>query len=57
MILATLGLGLVIARNPGVGRPARRAHRWMGGAALALVAINIALGLSMMPSVLAQQGA
>ncbi len=54
LILATLGLGLAIVRNPGIGKPARRAHRWMGGIAIALVALNIALGLSMLSSVLAQ---
>jgi hypothetical protein len=54
VILATLGLGLVIVRDPGIGKPARRAHRWLGGAAIALVAVNIAVGLAMMPSVLAQ---
>jgi hypothetical protein len=53
-ILATLGLGIVITRTPGAGTRTRRAHHLMGWTVIGLVVANIALGLSMLPSVLAQ---
>jgi hypothetical protein len=54
VILATLGLGVVIARTPGASRRTRQVHHVMGWAVIGLVAANIALGLAMLPSVLAQ---
>ncbi|MEN6342695.1 MAG: hypothetical protein ABFC89_09070 [Methanospirillum sp.] len=54
VILATLGLGFAIVRSPGIGKPARRVHRWLGGIAIALVALNIVLGIVMVPAILAQ---
>jgi multisubunit Na+/H+ antiporter MnhB subunit len=54
VILVTLGLGVVVTRTPGISRQTRSAHRLLGMAAIALVAANIVLGLSMLPSVLAQ---
>jgi hypothetical protein len=54
LTLGTLALGYVITRGHGAGPSLRRAHRYVGGLSIALVAVNIALGLAMLPSTLAQ---
>jgi hypothetical protein len=54
LIACTLVLGYFIYKNPGITANVRTTHRWMGYSAIALVAVNIALGISMMTTVLAQ---
>jgi hypothetical protein len=54
LILCTFLVGYSISRISGAGTGIRTAHRWMGGTSIALVAVNIYLGLSMMTMVLAQ---
>jgi len=54
LIACTLVLGYYIYKNPGLTAQTRTTHRWMGYSAIALVAVNIALGISMMTAVLAQ---
>jgi hypothetical protein len=54
VIFGTLGLGVVMTRPHGASKRTRRVHHLMGWAAIGLVTANIALGLAMLPSVLAQ---
>jgi hypothetical protein len=54
LIACTLMLGYFIYKNPDITAQTRTTHRWMGFSSIALVAVNIALGISMMTAVLAQ---
>jgi hypothetical protein len=55
LIVFTLALGyLVYKTNPGRTSQIRTTHRWIGYTSIALVAVNIVLGISMMTMVLAQ---
>ena len=54
MIMSALSIGFLLNRTF-KGRPGvRTIHRWLGGISIALVAVNILLGISMMTMVLAQ---
>lgn len=54
LILCTLLVGYLISRSSGAAPRIRTAHRWMERTSIALVAVNIFLGLSMMTMILAQ---
>jgi hypothetical protein len=54
LILSTLLAGYHISGMSRAGTGIRTAHRWMGRISIALVGVNIVLGLSMMATVLAQ---
>jgi hypothetical protein len=55
LIVCTLMLGYIVyKKNPDRESRLRTTHRWSGYTSIALVAVNIALGISMMTMVLAQ---
>lgn len=48
LLVTTLLIGFYLIRTRGVKPPIRRSHRWLGGISIGMVAMNIALGISMM---------
>lgn len=54
LIVSTLLIGYTMNRTSRTNNEIRTAHRWLGRTSIAFVAINIALGISMMTMVLAQ---
>ncbi len=55
LIVATLAPGISITRGHNIGTSFRQIYRYIGRISLALVAINIALGLSRLPVITAQE--
>ncbi|MFA5348349.1 MAG: hypothetical protein WC294_09435 [Methanoregula sp.] len=54
LIMSTILIGFLMNRTSRGRMGIRTIHRWLGGISIALVAVNILLGISMMTMVLAQ---
>lgn len=54
LVALTLAIGYIISREKAPGPSLSFAHRWGGRMSIALIALNIFLGISMMAAVLAQ---